>query len=280
MPLLRPAAAVTTLTVASLSLTACTMGDQASSAASHATGQHESAPASGAPSSAGKPTSTPSTSEPPTAKAAWDATQARIDTYSSLRVKADATDEGKHMKIDAYGTLDGKKQELHMSMGAPALTLRVVDGKNYFRANKSFYDSESGGGSALADKWLVAPDGAFAEEGSQDFGINDLTEELTDDSTTESQQLEGAGATVSKDTVNHRAAWKIVSADHSTTAWTSADGRHDILKYSGKDDGGQPVSMTFSEHNKPITIEAPKGAIPLPDDGHSKSTPEPSKTTT
>lgn len=171
------------------------------------------------------------------------------------------------MSMDAEFASDGQKMAMELSLskagdctgtiamqGASAEVLRV-DGKSYMKPDQKFWELNAGPeqGAAAArvvgDRWVETS----AED---DFGefcdLNKFLDEMDGDD--DGGKSNKAGTT----TVAGQDALIIEEKDgeETNTGYIATEGEAYILKVDTKG-GDQPGTVTFSDFNKPVDVEAP-----------------------
>lgn len=254
----RLAPALTTIASLALagSLTACTVGHDASR-----DGKGSSAHASSTPSS--------SSSTQLSAKEIWSSTQSNVAKATSVRVDGSDSPNGSGPNVVFSGQLSGDPSEIEFkdaSMGS--FTMRRIGGKLYLKGDLKYWqsiekdDPSTKGSTEAANRWVTIPASAVGKDDLSKLIAKTYVASIGDSSDPKWGAIADSGSTMSDDTVDGHDAHKIVSPDGDTTVWVAKDGSNDLLKVrdeaAGDDDLGQ---ATFSRWNDTFDITKPKGAI-------------------
>lgn len=208
----------------------------------------------------------------PAAKDAWNKTQDRVGTYKTVKISANGTTDGKKISAKVFGEVNGKSNQMDIAQDGAKASLLTVNGKQYMKADKAYYNSLSKGSagssgassmySKLADKWIETG------KASGDSFFTDMKKDIQDDSNATVKKFLSDKATVTEDKVDGKDAWKITSEDKKATAWVSKDDNYDLLKLSGAEfnskqtgsDKSKLDEVKFSDYNKDFNIKAPSDA--------------------
>ncbi len=181
--------------------------------------------------------------------------QAKASTTAatSARVAGTMVLDGKPTSIDLSGSRDGKNQRLTMNVaGEGSETILVVDGKQYLKADRSYWEAQDAGDVAdqVGDKYVSSTEPV---DGDMSWGA--VVDEMFAEGLTKLQALNIKVDNANLDGVPAYRLTDRVAGD-GTELWVSADGKANLLKISGKDDDG-PVALKFSDWNAVAPITAP-----------------------
>lgn len=271
-------------------LASCTMGSQSANSASarvsttatSGAGTGKSAPASMSPT-----TKEASPRGMPTAKEAFSKTQDRIAQYTSLTYKGKGTIDKVPATTTVSGDLDGEPMRAVITTPTEGvLELRRLSSDMYIHGDEKYWTKviqatkRKADPNTLSKKWFESDASKFDKKDLNDLQIDDLLDHVTDDNRDQSRSLLSDRATITKEKLNGKDAYKIVGDDHKTTVWTTTDGKYDLLKLSGLPSTVNYSEITFSDWNKSFHIAAPSGAEDLGHRPGSSSSPTPSSSST
>lgn len=238
------------------SLTACTVG-------------HDASRDGGRSSGAAASSSAPSSSSQQSAKEIWSSTQAKVAKATSVRVDGSDSPNGSGPNVVFSGQLSGDPSEVvfkDASIGN--FTMRRISGKLYLKGDLKYWqsiekdDPSTKGSSGAANRWITIPANALGKDDLSKLIAKTYVASIGDSSDPKWGAVADAGSTMTSESVDGHDAHKIVSPDGDTTVWVAADGSNDLLKVrdeaAGDDDLGQ---ATFSRWNETFDITKPKGAI-------------------
>ncbi|MER6974347.1 hypothetical protein ABT304_25020 [Nocardioides sp. NPDC000445] len=183
--------------------------------------------------------------------------KASMSSLKSVHLSGTGLDNGDEMKIDMTVSTAG---DCTGTIGTPdgEMTLLVVGGKAWFKADRAFWEANAGGDAdailaMVGKKWVV---------GGDDLG--DLTElcdwdELSDEflELLVPSTIEGLTIKKSKDQVDGQPVIKLEDrSSEQGTIYVQAEEPHYVVKVSNT--GKEAADVTFSAFDDPTEIVAPK----------------------
>ncbi|MEI7059370.1 hypothetical protein WBG06_26345 [Nocardioides sp. CCNWLW239] len=183
--------------------------------------------------------------------------KASMSSLESVHLTGTGLDDGAEMKIDMTVTTSG---DCTGTIGTPdgEMTLLVVDGKGWFKADRAFWKANAGADAdavlaMVGNKWVA---------GGDDLG--DLTElcdwdELSDEflELLVPSTIEGLTIKKSKDQVDGKPVIKLEDrSSEEGTIYVQVEEPHYVAKVSNT--GKDAADVTFSEFDEPTEIVAPK----------------------
>ncbi|MFD7077073.1 hypothetical protein ACFV9G_22885 [Nocardioides sp. NPDC059952] len=183
--------------------------------------------------------------------------KASMSSLKSVHISGAGLDNGDEMKIDMTVSTAG---DCTGTIGTPdgEMTLLVVGGKAWFKADRAFWEANAGGDAdaileMVGKKWVV---------GGDDLG--DLTElcdwdELSDEflELLVPSTIEGLTIKKSKDQVDGQPVIKLEDrSSEQGTIYVQAEEPHYVVKVANT--GKEAADVTFSAFDDPTEIVAPK----------------------
>ncbi len=183
-------------------------------------------------------------------------TSADMKALDSLRLKGDIASDGQEVSVDMRMTTDGDCTGTFGLMGGTA-ELLSVDGQTWFKPDEAFWRASSPDQAdmimgVVGDKWVVMP--AEESEVSEFCDLDSLLDEFAKESDDDKDVSKGeTGEVDGEETI-------IINGESDEgdpmKAWIATEGKHYILKLEVTD-GEEPGTITFSEFNEDVDVEAP-----------------------
>jgi hypothetical protein len=184
-----------------------------------------------------------------------DASKAAMKDLDSVKVSGSVSTDGAETRIDVQADADGNCTG-SIGVGDGTAELLGVDGEVWFKPDETFWRDNGGADAdqiiaAVGDKWVVAPEG---QDGFDQFcDVSDLMDEMLKDDGDESTYTKGDTQDVDGD--------KAIAVDNKDSKGTSTgyilvDDPHYLVKIE-KTEGDDTGSVTFSEFNADVDVEAP-----------------------
>ena len=184
------------------------------------------------------------------------AAAADMKDLTSLRMQGDLTTSGQKVGVDMQITTSGDCQgTITVTDGSAQLV--SSGGQAYMKPDKAFWESQAPGQATqieavVGDKWVVIPSASGLDSAC------DLSKLLDGIGSTGSDPS-NAPTSATSDSVDGQDAVKLSGKDSSgkpVTAWVATDDPHYVLKMQVPQ-GNEPGTITFSEFDKSVTIQAP-----------------------
>jgi hypothetical protein len=184
-----------------------------------------------------------------------DASKAAMKDLDSVKVSGSVSTDGAETRIDVQADADGNCTG-SIGVGDGTAELLGVDGDLWFKPDETLWRDKGGADAdqiiaAVGDKWVVAPEG---QDGFDQFcDVSDLMDEMLKDDGDESTYTKGDTQDVDGD--------QAIAVDNKDSKGTSTgyilvDDPHYLVKIE-KTEGDDTGTVTFSEFNADVDVEAP-----------------------
>lgn len=172
----------------------------------------------------------------------------------SLHMAGFVTTDGQKLGVDMKVTTSGDCQGSFKAEEGTAQILSA-DGKAYMKPDKAFWEAQAPGQAAqiealVGDKWVVIPSNTGLQELCD---LDGLLKSFNDNDPTNKPTAAAADSLDGQDVV------KLSGKDNDgnpVTAWVASDSPHYILKIQ-QDEGDTPLAITFSEFNDDVAVSPP-----------------------
>ncbi|MFV0460537.1 MAG: hypothetical protein ACK5MT_17415 [Actinomycetales bacterium] len=202
--------------------------------------------------SASETTTSETAAETPSVGELLDTMRASANAATSAKLAGSLTQAGKPMTLELAGSRDGTNQSATVTLDGGTAQILTVDGKDYVKADRAFWESQGVGQVAdmVGSKYLTS-DQRF----SGDYTLGALLDEMFASEFTAADSL---NTTVEAVDLNGSPAYKLTQTEgtDSTELWVSADGQANLLRIQGIYDGG-PLQLSFSDWNAVAPFTAP-----------------------
>ena len=184
------------------------------------------------------------------------AAAADMKDLTSLRMQGDLTTSGQKIGVDMQITTSGDCQgTITVTDGSAQLV--SSGGHAYMKPDKAFWESQAPGQATqieavVGDKWVVIPSASGLDSAC------DLSQ-LLDGIANTGSDPSSAPTSATSDSVDGQDAVELRGKDSSgkpVTAWVATDDPHYVLRMQVTQ-GDQPGTITFSDFDKSVTIQAP-----------------------
>jgi hypothetical protein len=187
-------------------------------------------------------------------EAIGEAAEKDMKALKSVQMSGELTNGGEKVSVDMALTTDG---DCAGTLGIQGGTteIRSLDGQTWIKPDAAFWEASAGDQAEMiqgvvGDKWVVLGDG-------QDFAeLCDLDELLDDVGNDEGGD---AGENEGTEDVDGTEVVKITGETDEgdpVAVWVKVEDPHHILKME-VDQGDEPGTITFSDFDEAVTVEAP-----------------------
>ena len=189
-----------------------------------------------------------------------DASKKAMGELDSVKVSGKITTDGQEVTIDIQTNDDGDCTG-SIGTGGGTAELLGVDGEVWFKPDEGFSGARAPGDTAdqilsvVGDKWVVVP--ASGDGFGQFCDIDDLLDELI-----KSDKEDGDKYDYAKDDARRSTATRPIPVEHTSeddgtsVGYVLVDDPHYLVKIE-KTDGDDKGSVTFSEFDAKVDVEAP-----------------------
>lgn len=190
------------------------------------------------------PSLTPTAADKPSTKELIDKVKSALSTAKSMRISGTVPYQGKAMKMDMAGTMDGSNQRFLVTMPEMSVELLTVGGKTYARIDASGSGKPTG-------KWLAASPEMLT--GLDKMNLNAVVRPFLDEVNV--GFLDEVNTQMTDTTEAGRPAWKVTQkvGGKGEALIVSADGKYELMRIS--DNSGS--SLAFTEWNAVKPFAAP-----------------------
>lgn len=184
-----------------------------------------------------------------------DASKAAMKDLDSVKVDGSISTDGTELQIDVQTDDDGNCTG-SITLGDGTAQMLGAGGEIWFKPDETFWRDYGGSDAeqlivAAGDSWVVLPE---AEQGFSQFcDADDLMEQILADDGDESTYIKGDTEDVDGD--------EAIAVDNkdskgTSTGYVLVDDPHYLVKIE-KTDGDDAGSVTFSEFDEDVDVEAP-----------------------